>query len=304
MRSIEDRIGISTHFMPPTHGEDIFEAIRMVHSAGFKGFEIVPTLDQAQLGYPENQANVGIDLFEATPQEIARLKKALSVFDWVTVHSPHIGWNLCSTNRHLRRLTREYFDKCFELAIELKALTMTYHSGRETWGFIRTLEHIWQYNVDYAKHLIPRAKEMGVPVGFEITASTGSIDSLKYVCDRVDGWGINLDIGHAYIYGRTDQGFFAYLDEFQGRIVEVHHNGINHYWGGYMEHQPPHLNNTIDFQRAYERLKEIDYQGPIICEIQGQDITQVIKHCQESKDMIVGIWNGSLKLSQRWNITE
>jgi len=300
MRPIQDRIGISTHFMPSTHGEDIFDAIHMVYSAGFKGFEIVPTLDQAQLGFPENHSNVGIDLFEATPEEIARLKDALAVFDWVTVHSPHLDWNLCSANRHLRDLTRKYYDRCFEFALKLGAIAMTYHSGGETWGFIRTREHVWKYSLDYARHLMPQAKEAEMPVGFE----AGSLDFLKYICDRVDGWGINLDIGHAYMSAGTDKGFFAYIEEFQGRIVEVHHNGINHYWNGYMEHQPPHMNNTIDFQRTYERLKEIDYQGPIVCEIQGQDIAQVIRHCQEAKEMIVGIWNGAHKLSQRWYTTK
>lgn len=300
MVSIQERIGISTHFMPSTHGEDIYNAIRMVYNAGFKGIEIVPTLDQAQVGYPENYPNVGIDLFEATPEDIARLKEALAIFDWVTVHSPHLDWNLCSANRHLRQLTQQYFDKCFELAMELGALAMTYHGGQETSGFIRIQKDVWEYNVDYAKHLMPRAKEAGIPVGFE----AGSLDYLKYVCDCVEGCGINLDIGHAYMNAGTDEGFFAYFDEFKDRIIEVHHNGVNHFWGGYMEHQPPHLNNTIDFQHTYERLREIEYQGPIVCEIQGQDIVQVIQHCQESKDMIVGIWNRTRRLSQRWNIPE
>jgi sugar phosphate isomerase/epimerase len=269
----------------------------MIHQAGFKGFEIVPTLDQAQLGHPENYPNVGIDLFEATPDEIARLKQALCVFDWVTVHSPHLDWNLASANRHLRRLTWDCFDRCFEFAVELGAIALTYHGGNTTWGFIRDRERVWDYNVGYAKHLMPRAGEVGMPVGFE----AGGLEYLKYVCDRVEGWGINLDIGHAYMAAGSDKGFFAYVEEFQGRIVEVHHNGINHYWGGYMEHQPPHLNNAIDFQRTYERLKEIGYTGPIVCEIQGQDIAQVIEHCLESKEMIVGIWNGTRRLSDRWN---
>ena len=298
MRLIQNRIGISTHFMPSTHGENIYDAIRMVHKAGFKGFEIVPTLDQAQLGYPENYPNVGIDLFETTEKEIDRLKDALSVFDWVTVHSPHLDWNLSSANRHLRKLTREYFDRCFELGVKLGAIAVTYHGGGNTWGYIRKMERIMEYNVDYAKHLMPKAKKTGIPVGFE----AGGLDYLKYVCDRVNGWGINLDIGHAYMSAGTDEGFFAYISEFKDKITKVHHNGINHYWGGYMEHQPPHLNNMVDFQRTYERLKEIKYNGPIVCEIQGQDIEQVIRHCQESKDMIVGIWNGERKLSHRWKI--
>jgi len=242
---------------------------------------------------------VGIDLFEANSSDIARLKEALSVFKWVTVHSPHLDWNLASANRHLRRLTAEYFDKCFEFAVEIGAIAVTYHTGYHTHGYIRREEKIWEYNLEYAKHLFQKAKKHGIPVGFE----TGTLDELKYVCDRVEGWGINLDIGHAYMAAGSDEGFFKYIEEFKTKIVEVHHNGINHYWGGYMEHQPPHLNNMIDFQKVYTRLREIGYKGPIVCEIQGHDIQQVIRHCMESKEMIVGIWNGTLQLKERWNLT-
>lgn len=58
----------------------------------------------------------------------------------------------------------------------------------------------------------------------------------------------------------------------------------------------------IDFQRVYTRLRDDGYQGPIVCEIQGQDIAQVIRHCQEAKDMIRGIWQGTRTLSERWNV--
>lgn len=300
MRKIEGRIGISTHFMPSTHGENIFQAIEMVHKAGFKGFEIVPTLDQAQLGFPENYANVGIDLFEVRDSDIDRIKEALSVFDWVTVHSPHLDWNLASANRHLRRLTWQYFDKCLEFAGQVGAEAITYHAGGATWGFIRKDTDVLDFNVEYAQHAVERGRQLGVSVGFE----AGGLKDLKYVCDRVDDWGINLDIGHAYMSAGTDDGFFAYIRELGERIVEIHHNGVNHYWGRYMEHQPPHMNNMIDYQGTYTMLKEIGYSGPIVCEIQGQDIAQVIHHCLESKEMIVGIWNGSRKLNLRWNVPE
>lgn len=59
---ISKRIGISTHFLPATHGEDLFRSAEMVHAAGFSGFEIVPTLDQAQIGSPANHPNVGNDI--------------------------------------------------------------------------------------------------------------------------------------------------------------------------------------------------------------------------------------------------
>jgi sugar phosphate isomerase/epimerase len=116
----------------------------------------------------------------------------------------------------------------------------------------------------------------------------------------VEGWGINMDIGHAYMSVHEDEPYFRFFDEFKGRMAEIHHNGVNHYWGRYMEHQPPHLNNMIDFQRTYERLRDDGYEGPIVCEIQGMDIAQVIRHCQESKDMISGIWHGTLSMKNRW----
>jgi sugar phosphate isomerase/epimerase len=297
MDRIEDRIGISTHFMPAAHGEDLLEAVRLVHRAGFKGLEIVPTLDQAQLGFPYNHPNVGIDLFEAAPAEVQRLKEALAVLEWVTVHAPHLDWNLASANRHLRRLTWDCYDRCLEFAAEIGAIAMTYHLGGATWGYIRDQTEIWNHSLAYAQHALERARELEMPVGFE----AGALPALRYVCDRCEGWGINLDIGHAYMSAGTDEGFYAYLDQLGDRIVEVHHNGVNRYWGGYMEHQPPHMNNTIDFQGFYTRLKELGYSGPIVCEIQGHDIAQVIRHCQESKEMIVGIWGGR-QLAERWNV--
>jgi sugar phosphate isomerase/epimerase len=294
--AVEERIGISTHFLPATHGESIFDAIRMVHDAGFAGFEIVPTLDQAQLGPPCNSANVGIDLFEANDAEIDRLSQALSVFKWVTIHAPHLDWNLASINRHLLRLTWEYYDKCVEFAIRLKALAVTFHPGGAGRGQLAGRPTVGERNVEFAQRAIEKARPHGLAIGYEV----GSFDALKYVCDRVPGWGINFDIGHARMAVSDDDGYFRFLDAFQGRVAEVHHNGVNSYWGAYMEHQPPHLNNLLDFPGTYGRLKESGYPGPIICEIQGHDIAQVIRHCQESKDMICGLWNGTLAMPNRW----
>jgi sugar phosphate isomerase/epimerase len=173
---------------------------------------------------------------------------------------------------------------------------MTFHMGGRSWGYIRGEAEIEQHHLESAQHAPELARPHRLPVGYE----AGGLRDLKLVCDRVPGWGINLDIGHAHMAAGTDEGYLRYLDEFQGRIVEVHHNGVNYCWGRYMEHQPPHLNNMLDFPATYQRLRDDGYQGPIVCEIQGQDIAQVIRHRQESKDMIVGLWRGTLTMADRW----
>ncbi|MHB1463193.1 MAG: sugar phosphate isomerase/epimerase family protein [Armatimonadota bacterium] len=296
--NIDCRIGISTHFLPSTHGEDIIQAARMVAEAGFAGFEIVPSDDQAQLGFPQNYANVGIDLWDATLATRQELRRTLELFDWVTIHAPHLEWNLSSANRHLRRITSDYFDACLEYAIEIGAAAATFHLGNPTFGYIRQISDVMKYNVEYAAHAIERAQAAGMPVGFE----AGGLDALRQVCQAVPGWGMHLDIGHAYMSAGSDAGFQAYIDQLGDRIVEIHHNGVNQYWGQYMEHQPPHLNNTIDYYATYRRLKEIGYKGPIVCEIQGQDIAQVIEHCLESKRLITAIWNDDWQPENRWSL--
>lgn len=297
-QNIENRIGISTHFLPSTHGEDIIKAARMVSDAGFSGFEIVPSEDQAQLGFPQNYANVGIDLWDATLQRRQELRRSLEVFDWVTIHAPHLDWNLSSANRHLRRLTNDYFDACLDYAIEIGAAAMTFHLGNPTMGYIRQGSEIVKYCIDYAASAIEKAQAAKMPVGFE----AGDLYTLSQVCKAVPGWGMHLDIGHAYMSAGSDEGFQAYIDQLGDRIVEIHHNGVNNYWGHYMEHQPPHLNNTIDYYATYSKLKKIGYKGPIVCEIQGQDIAQVIEHCQESKRLITAIWQDDWRPENRWSL--
>ena len=85
-----------------------------------------------------------------------------------------------------------------------------------------------------------------MPVGYE----AGVIEHHRYYCDHIPNWGINLDIGHAYMSVFSDENFFKFFDAFKGRIWEIHQNGVNHFWDNnmMMEHQPVHLNNTIDFE--------------------------------------------------------
>ena len=125
---------------------------------------------------------------------------------------------------------------------------------------------------------------------------------MRLIIDEVGGnFGLNLDLGHAMMADKRDEVLIEYVEHFQERIKEVYMNGVNHYWGGFMEHQPVHMNNVIDYQTVFEKLREVNYQGPVILEIQGNDLEQMLIHCQEAKEMITGIWNKTRKLRTRWN---
>ena len=299
---IAHRIGVTTHFMPAVNNEDIFKAINKFRNAGFAGFEIVPSKDQGQIGWPKTWYNIGIEPDDLTEKDIERLKEALGQFKFVTIHSPHVGFNLSGTNRYVREISKRIYNSCLELAIKLDVKIVTFHPGFNERPHQRPEKESIQFNIEYGKSILPLARLHGIKIGYEVC------DTFEVMREIIDGIGedfsLNLDIGHALMNENSDSWLEKYCSHFKGRIVEVHMNGVNHYWGQFMEHQPPHLNNAIDYQATFERLKADGFEGPVICEIQGNDLEQVIEHCQEAKEMIVGIWNGTRKLKKRWNVPE
>ena len=127
---ISDRIGVSTHFMPQTENESIYDAINAVHEAGFMAFELVPTEDQAQIGWPINHPNIGVSPERLDKRERRHLREALSIFKIRTIHSPHLDFNLASVNRKVREITIQVYDEILQLALDLEVPTVTFHPGQ------------------------------------------------------------------------------------------------------------------------------------------------------------------------------
>lgn len=175
--------------------------------------------------------------------------------------------------------------ECLQLAVDLGIEIVTFHMGRQTSGFIRSAEDIVKYGIQFAQKAVEFAKAHGLKVGYE----TGGYNSLKKVVENFSpqAFGLNLDLGHAAM---QRIGLLQWIESFGDRLVEVHFNSVCHYWGGFMEHTPVRRNNVIDFQTVVPKLKNIGFEGPIVCELQGNDIQQMIEVCQESKNLIVRLW--------------
>lgn len=282
---IEKRIGVSTHFMPSIHGESLEDAISMVSKAGFTCFELVPVEFQAQIGYPYNHPNVGVWPRTLTSEERRAIKDRLSVFDLCTVHGPHLDVNIASSNGGIREESVRQYMECLQLAVDLGIEIVTFHMGRQTSGFIRSAEDMVKYGIQFAQKAVEFAKAHGLKVGYE----TGGYNSLKKVFENFSpqAFGLNLDLGHAAM---QRIGLLQWIESFGDRLVEVHFNSVCHYWGGFMEHTPVRRNNVIDFQTVIPKLKNIGFEGPIVCELQGNDIQQMIEVCQEAKNLIVRLW--------------
>lgn len=282
--SIEERVGISTHFLPSTYGETLEDAVKIVSDAGIKCFELVP-IGQAQIGYPYNYPNVGLWPRSLSENDKRRLKDVLSVFDLCTIHSPHLDLNIASYNAGIREESIRQYMECLELAVNLEIELVTFHSGGQTRGFIRSRDEIARFNLEFAEKASSFAQEHGIKVGYE----TGSWKILRKVFEKTtpNKFGLNLDIGHTVMQGIDPS---AMMEEWKDRLIEVHFNGVCHYWGGFMEHVPIHRNNALDYQEIIQRMKNIGFEGPIICELQGNDIQQACEAVVEARDLIKKLW--------------
>jgi len=157
--------------------------------------------------------------------------------------------------------------------------------GHQTRGYIRSEDEILKHEIEFAKIAADYAKNHGIKVGYE----TGSVSRLNKILKLFspNEFGVNLDLGHTIM---QSVDLCKVINLWKDYIIEVHFNGVVHYWGGFMEHVPVWYNNCIDYRKVISHLKNIGFQGPIICEIEGNDLDQCIEVVLEAKELIEFLW--------------
>jgi len=286
---IEKQFAMSTHFLPSTRGETLFDAIKLVHQAGFSGFELVPADYQGNMGFPYTKLNVGLWPRDFSSSQRKELKDALKVFDFVTLHVHLIGSNIAGINPGLREESVRQYIECIELATDLNIKIVTFHAGGATRGVMTDPEIIIQHNINFGKKAVSYAEKYDLLMGYEV-AGTGHYERLKREIQGVDhpSFGINYDMGHAHWAYPEDPSIF--LDDFKDRIIEVHVNSVNRQYFGDNEHQPIERNNVLDYHKIFGKLKVQRYKGPYILELQAIDIPKAIDVCLRAREFICKLY--------------
>ena len=282
---IQSLIGVSSLFIPVTYGETLEDAIEIIKNAGFKCFEIVPG-DQAVIGYPYNIPSVSLWPRSFSKKQRMVLKDRLSVFNLCTIHAPHTGGlNISSFNKGIRQESIKQYMECLELAADLEIETVTFHMGYQDWGYIRSEEDIIKYEVEFAKKAAYFAEINNLKVGYE----TQSFRRLEKILQNFEPreFGVNFDLADASMQGIDP---LKWIDSYAKRVVEVHFDPICQQGLGFLYHVPVQMNNAINFNDIMLKIKDINFDGPIICEILGNNIQQVLKANQEAKDIIIKLW--------------
>jgi len=267
MKPLDDRIGVSTLCMPQI---PIEETIGKIQAAGFEAIEIVPV---KVMGYSN------IDWIEYfTPTKRKEMKSLLETFEIVTVHSSSLGVNICHTDAIQRQQAVQRYNALMEFAVDIGAQIVTMHSGDAGNQNITD-----KYHVEYGKTAAEYAARQNLMAGYEFFNPDviAQIDSPHF--------GINFDIGHAAqrmppSLEQCTQGVIEWIELLMPFIVEFHVHGVFIDGASMIDHQPFHRNTALDYSRLISLLREKNYEGPLMLEIEiPSEPETTIAYCKEAK---------------------
>lgn len=288
---IEHRIGPSSCYAPET---SVFDAALKTKRAGFKAFEIHLDDFSGEIGKPwlVNYAGVWPRTFDEERRK--KLKKELQGFSIVIVHGTPYEVNIATQNPGLREESIRQYMEAIEFANDIGASVVTFHMGHPSFGLINPRE-VFNRNVHFAKKAAKLAEEYDLMMGYE----TGSgIEFWKKLLAAIgsDRFGMLLDVAHWIMGNNRDMdNLMTAIEKFACQIVEVHvHDVIS--WAalggrGLIDHYAFGRGTCIDLPRIVRKLKEVNYEGPLIFEIVEPTTERMLQECGRAKEIIVKTWN-------------
>ncbi len=125
------------------------------------------------------------------------------------------------------------------------------------------------YKIGLLRRVVDRATEMGITVCLENLSETAS--NLRGVFKALPLLSLTLDLGHAQLLSEHNTSF-GFLERYPERIGHIH---VHDNRGGTSPADDLHLpvgEGIVDFERIFQRLKEIGYQRTITLELRPEEI--------------------------------
>jgi sugar phosphate isomerase/epimerase len=286
--SLEQRIGVSTLFMPGT-GISLWEALDASYDAGFGAIEIVPADFHGICGYPRTIMSVGFNLDNISDKEIDRLAESVSRFKCRHVHALCRGVNIASRNPGIAAESVRQYMQCAELAVKIDAHLFTYHSGiPEYQEEIDYDDFIIEKNIEFGKKIADFAEKHDIMTGYE---NLGSFPSPEQMLEMLDGigserFGFQFDLGHSFMVPPHDP--FVWLKLLGERMVGFHlHSTYHRPDRGYENHQSLDMEGCIDLAVIKEKLTDHGFSGQITLEIMSNSFTDYMEKCKRSKKIFI-----------------
>ncbi len=294
-KQLSDRIGLSTVEMYDRPPMTLDQAIERTLEAGFRSIELHMDTWQGCVGDPYAILNPGVSPSDMSAGQIDALAKKLEPFELVTVHGTPYDINVAADNPGIREESvRQYMD-AIELADRIGAATCTFHPGRSQNTLIPA-KVVLDRHVEFGKRVAERIEKTNLLSGFENVPPHPDPEWYKSIIDRVDSpkFGMMLDFGHAVMgFGKNTDTLLEYIRILGAHIVQTHVHQVLHWTAvGYpIDHQPLDKGWGYDVPVIFREAAKLANQDfPIILEIMGPGIDNMIENAQRAKKQILQYW--------------
>ncbi len=267
-------IGANPYF--PGYG--LFRSIGILHGLGFQTIELHP------MGAPDARPGMppGFEFDHMGEASKERLKAALQPFRYISTHLPWVDTPYFSPFIPAHEFGVRRIDRALEATAFVGAEVANIHVQRSAHI---ALTDAWPMLVSSFR----RWGDMARDLGFRLAIETGYPDSVREFTRLIgeidhEYVGGTVDVGHQADYAElvarvrpedkaTPEGIRAYndvtheiIDGLGAKLFHMHVHDIEP--DTWAEHKPL-VHGFVDYPRLVAKLRKLNYQGLLVCEIGG-----------------------------------
>ncbi|MBI4690276.1 MAG: sugar phosphate isomerase/epimerase [Nitrospirae bacterium] len=193
------------------------------------------------------------DLDSITKDDIIGLKKQLDYNSLLTIHAPFMDLSPAAIDSRVRTVTMERFSHALDIAGDLKAKVIVFHSGYEKWKYSLRPDLWLEGSLLTWNPLLKKADEIGVKIAIE-NIFEDDPTNLKLLMQNMpsNNFGICFDTGHFNLFSKISLG--DWMDALNPYIIELHLHDNDKT----SDQHRPIGDGSFDFDRFFEFLKNKD----------------------------------------------
>ncbi len=210
----------------------------------------------------------GNDIDTLSISSIKRLKKILDYNPSLSIHAPYMDLSPGAVDSEIRKVTEKRYINTTEIAKELHAKTIVFHSGYEKWKYALHVDIWLRESIRTWEKILHELSDSSIKIAIEnvfeddpsnLTLLTKSID--------MEHFGLCFDTGHFNLFSKVS--LIEWLNETKESIVELHLHDND----GTSDEHKAIGNGTFPFKALFDEIKGID----CLYTIEGHSSEDVMK---------------------------
>ncbi len=189
-----------------------------------------------------------------------------------TTHAPYDDINLSSFKERIRRASLDILKECVDFTVEIGASILVVHGGSCSINQISKHDNAIQRFRASLLELAMYAHDRGVRIGLENKQIGLDREVILFPDEHHEvvhefadfDVGAVIDVGHANTAGIA---LGEYFEQMQSYLIEVHLHDNN----GTSDEHMTLGNGTIDFKSVLNMLDRIQFDGPVILELDTRE---------------------------------